>query len=45
MPLILEMLGYMCIAIICVPVDDINFEINLIIEPVSYVTKSVLTKN
>ena len=42
LPLLLEILGNICNAIVCFPVcDDINFEINLIflIKPILYITR------
>ena len=47
LPLLLEMLGNMCIVLVCFPgCDIINFEINLgfLIKPFSYMTKEVRTK-
>ena len=47
LPLLLEILGNMCIAIVCKPgCDVINFKINLIflIKPFFYMTKNVKTK-
>ena len=43
LPLLLDILGYMCVAIICFPgCGGINFEINLIfvIKPFFYMTKN-----
>ena len=48
LPLLLEILGNMCIAIICFPIYDVmNFEINLsfLIKSIFHTTVKVSTKN